>query len=714
MLALLDPPALPISESLSALVRTTLEEQGFDAGLLLVAGKEAFIFSLAVTVGCRSRGLTRDELLTCLRQLPDDMRAVCPVDMLPNELQPGFAIPLLVEGRLVGILLGMRFRASSSVQPLGAGCQLLSLATHSMLLEWQTEHHMRQLQVISKVNEQIAALIARDSKLEAVVQLVQETFSFYHVSILLFDPDTLQLRINAAAGMGARELTAKEVTFLQEERGLVSWVARHGQPIVVNDVSAEERYHPLQTLPATASEMVVPIQIDGKTIGVLDVQSEQLGAFDRVDLLALQIVANQIGNALDHTSLLQQERSRREMLQVLQETTRTISSSLELDRVLDVILEELGRVVSYDHVRLKRVDGDVARVIAARGFSNLRQVMGTTYRVSGNTLASLIVYEKQAINIPDILKDPRWLWLPGTSAVCSWIGIPLVIKERAIGLLSVSREEYRPFSQEEMEIVASFASHAAIAIENARLYYELKQFSATLEKSVQKRTAELEHAREELAAVLNREVEVQEKERIRIANELHDSVIQVLIATNFQLESIKSRAVPQHEATLGQLKRVQLDLDTLVAEIKAIVHDLRPPALESLGLAHALRQLVAGFQVPGLQAELHVAGSVKPLKSSAERTVYRVVQEALANARRHSGATQVKVVLSFQPECLETLVEDNGCGFDVAAAGGKGLGLLTMRDRARSSGGMLETRSRQGEGTRITMNLPAPFIPLDE
>jgi signal transduction histidine kinase len=333
--------------------------------------------------------------------------------------------------------------------------------------------------------------------------------------------------------------------------------------------------------------------------------------------------------------------------------------------------------------------------------------MGTTYLVSENTLASIIVYKKETVNIADITKDPRWLWLPGTKKIRSWIGVPLIIKDRVVGLLSVSRLELWPFTKDEVEVVSSFANQAAIAIENARLYNELKEFSATLEARVRERTSELERARQELSDVLGREVEVQEEERIRIANELHDSVIQALIAANFQLQSVKLNLDREKKVVSGQLSEVQQTLDHLVTEIKAVVHDLRPPALESLGLVHAIRQLVSQFDdMPHFSVQLRVLGNVRPLSSSTERTIYRVVQEALSNSRMHSGAEHFKCTLVFESDQLNVIMRDDGIGFDPGQKKGKGLGLLTMHDRARSSGGSLSIQSSPNRGTRIELTLP--------
>lgn len=696
---------------LKEMVQTTLRQLGFEHGLLLAVDEHDGQFRPVIALGYALGGIEVDGWQQDLRELGEDVVGPREAHWLPETLAPGYAMALKEDGVHVGVLIALSEepRAGQEVtgQNAAAICEKLSLALYTSYLKRQSERRLRQLQLIAQVNQRIRTLLADDIKLDTVANIVHEAFDFYHVSILLFDVQSRQLRRHFAAGAAANVLAPEDMDFLEEGKGLVSWVMRKGEPVLVNDVLSEERYQLVPLLPRTRAEAVVPIKLKGITVGVFDVQSDRVNAFDFVDLLVLQIVADQVADALTNNRLLRQERSRRRLIQTLQETVRVISSSLELDRVLDLILRELGRVVSYDNVRLKRVEEDVAQVIAARGFSNLERVMGTTYRVSENTLASLIFYERQTVNIFDIKEDPRWLWLPGTKKIRSWIGVPLVMKDEVIGLLSVSRLEVQPFSKDEAEMVTSFANQAAIAIENARLYNELKEFSSRLEERVRERTVALEQARQELASVLNREVEVQEKERIRIANELHDSVIQALVAVIYQIQGIKQSMTRTGPASPEQLTEAQQMLEMLVAEIKAIVHDLRPPVLESLGLIHAIRQLAAQFDdPPHFTTQLQVLGGVRSLSSSAERTIYRVVQEALSNSRVHSGAGHFRLTLAFEGDELSVIMQDDGAGFDPAQAEGKGLGLLTMHDRARSSAGELTVKSGEEEGTRVVLTLP--------
>lgn len=699
------------SNRLRAITQTTLNRLGFNHGFLFIADENSPQLHAAESIGYALSQIDVGAWLPHLRQALEMRSRLVRADWLPGPLAPGYTVGLAADGRHVGVLLCTDAdgggEAELTDEQVANACEKLALAVHTSYLKRQSERRLRQLQLISQVNQRITPLITGGRKLQSVVKTVRDAFDFYHASILLFDSQKGHLKTQVAAGEAASDLTAQDMTFLAEGRGLTSWVVQNGEPVLVNDVTREDRYQHLPHLPNTRSEAVVPIKVGDQTIGVLDVQSDRRNAFDFVDLLALQIVANQVAEALENDRLLEQERKRRQMIQTLQETVRVISSSLELDRVLDLILRELGRVVTYDNVRLKRVEDDVAQVIAARGFPDLESVMGTTYLVSENTLASMIVYKKQTVNIADITTDPRWLWLPGTKKIRSWIGVPLIMKDRVVGLLSVSRLEVWPFTKDEEEMVSSFANQAAIAIENARLYNELKEFSATLEARVRERTSELEQARQELAGVLGREVEVQEKERIRIANELHDSIIQALIAANFQLQSVKLNLGREEAIVRGQLSEVQQMLDRLVSEIKAVVHDLRPPSLESLGLVHAVRQLVSQFDnPPRFSVQLRVLGNVRPLSRSTERTIYRVVQEALGNSCIHSGAENFKCTLVFEPTRLNVILRDDGAGFDPGEQRGKGLGLLTMHDRARSSGGTLSIQSSPDGGTRIELTLP--------
>jgi two-component system sensor histidine kinase UhpB len=225
----------------------------------------------------------------------------------------------------------------------------------------------------------------------------------------------------------------------------------------------------------------------------------------------------------------------------------------------------------------------------------------------------------------------------------------------------------------------------------------------------ERRQAEAERARTEL---LSRLVFAQEDERRRIAREMHDQFGEQLTALSRGIDAIKqaSSGSPElvpHVAALEKISR-QLDRD-----VDQLVWQLRPTALDDLGLRAALANYVQDWsRRVNIPAELHVSGLVDDrLAPDIETTLYRVAQEALTNAAKHSQATRVDVILERQGDAVLLIVEDDGIGFEASEKkepSGDGFGLLGMQERASLVGAAVEIESTPGKGTTIFLRMALP------
>jgi signal transduction histidine kinase len=226
-----------------------------------------------------------------------------------------------------------------------------------------------------------------------------------------------------------------------------------------------------------------------------------------------------------------------------------------------------------------------------------------------------------------------------------------------------------------------------IAVENERLYESMRFYARRITSA-------------------------QEDERQRIARELHDGTIQMLIALSRRLEALSTLPASLPEEARARLDELQALVSRTVRDTRRFVRDLRPPALD-LGLVPALKGLVDRIgQASALDVKFEVTGEVTRLAPDVELALYRIAQEALSNAQRHAGAARATVTLAFAPEGVRLVVEDDGSGFDVATevdpvallASGH-LGLVGMRERAYALGGRLAVRSSPGKGTRVTVDV---------
>lgn len=222
---------------------------------------------------------------------------------------------------------------------------------------------------------------------------------------------------------------------------------------------------------------------------------------------------------------------------------------------------------------------------------------------------------------------------------------------------------------------------------------------------------ELNRMAEELERLLETRQELAAlHERYRLARDLHDSVKQHLTAAALQLGA--AQALLDQDPTAGRACVAEAANLTHTAqqELSAIIVELRPAALDQRGLAEALRSYVDQWsRQTKAGVQMQVQGERK-LPAGVEQALFRFAQEALANVARHSAATQVEIYLSFTPAEVTLAIQDNGRGFDLQAAQGRGFGLRNMRERIDQAGGQLSIESRPGQGTQITARAPAGKI----
>jgi two-component system, NarL family, sensor histidine kinase UhpB len=195
----------------------------------------------------------------------------------------------------------------------------------------------------------------------------------------------------------------------------------------------------------------------------------------------------------------------------------------------------------------------------------------------------------------------------------------------------------------------------------------------------------------------------QEQERARVARDLHDEVNQSLTGLLLRLEAAREAAPPELEPEIAATKALA---NRAMGELLSLARQLRPTALDDLGLVAAISGLVEQLAGGGIEAALRQEGDFAGLADDVQLVIYRVAQEALANAARHGGAGRVEVSLARTPGGVELAVADDGRGFAFERSEG-GLGIAGMRERALLVGGRLTIESRPGQGTTVRLSVPA-------
>ena len=227
-----------------------------------------------------------------------------------------------------------------------------------------------------------------------------------------------------------------------------------------------------------------------------------------------------------------------------------------------------------------------------------------------------------------------------------------------------------------------------------------------LERQAEHHLADVEQARRELQQLSARLLEIEEEGRRQLSRELHDEIGQTLALLQIEISHVQALLPAQPEAARERLRRARELAERTVQTIRNMSLLLRPTLLDDLGLAPALQfQLEDFLRRSGTPCDLVEEGVSDRLPDAVKTCVYRVVQEALHNCEKHSGASSVRVVVRQLPDYLLAEIEDNGCGF-VAGERRNGLGLLGIRERAAAAGGSLVIDTAPGRGTRIALRIP--------
>jgi signal transduction histidine kinase len=304
---------------------------------------------------------------------------------------------------------------------------------------------------------------------------------------------------------------------------------------------------------------------------------------------------------------------------------------------------------------------------------------------------------REPVFIPDLSDRPRTA--AGRLLVASGVRALGVVTVPDAGTghskLAVYFDEPHRFADEEIRYAHAVAAYVALGLERLRTEQELRQSREGLRTL----SARLEHAREE--------------ERARLARELHDELGQLLTSFKMDLSWLTSelaRAPGQPTLEIANKLQCMAGLTEVgISTVRQIASELRPPALDHLGLPEALRWEAGMFeQRTGIRCRVHADLADPALDASRATAVFRIVQEALTNVARHAAAGAVRVSLRATPRAIVLEVKDNGRGISADAIDDpRSVGLLGMRERARLAGGSIEITGARGRGTRIIVRVPA-------
>lgn len=527
----------------------------------------------------------------------------------------------------------------------------------------------------------VSSELSLDALLNRLVEAAAELTGARYAALGVIDPTGSELEQFLTYGID--DDTRAEIGLLPRGRGILGALIRDAKPLRLRDLAEDPRsvgFPPGH--PPMRSFLGVPILLRGVAYGNLYLAEKKGGEdFSDEDEELVTLLAGQAAVAIENARLYEASTRWSRQLQSLQEVGNALATETDLDRQLDLVVHRLRELLTARVVVLALPSGsDELRFAAAAG-EGAQELLGTTISRSGSK-SGVVLERRRSERVDSVIDDPEvHQEVSRRLAARTGMWVPLVVRERAIGVLEIHDKEGPDarFSHDDFRLAETFAARAAVAV-------ELSQRMAR--------------------DALRRVVQAQELERRRLARELHDETGQALTSILLGLKPLEE-ALADHPAR-DALAELREHVVSALQDVRRLAVELRPAVLDDYGLVPALERLTESFAEPtGMRVDFHSALGETRLPGEVETALYRVVQESLTNIVKHANARSVSVSVARRDSVVVAVIEDDGAGFDIRKVGEDGIGLLGMRERLALIDGRLGIESRPGAGTTIVAEVPS-------
>ena len=690
-----------------------------DDPAVLVLRARSGLYSTAVIGEYRQsidHGLIGRAVRTRRQVIVNDVRADPAYIPIPgeNRIRAEIATPVRIGERVLGALNienDLPFTADDAVS-IGIIADQLAIALENARLFAGMQSNVEQLSRLYALSERISISRDPDEVMRAALEEVA-AHSPYRCSLALFElegterPTHFHILYMFQPGVGVRYIDER-VPFTVDP---LNPVLDSGQTVAIADVATDPRVPDFlrrdQLASGRPSLALIPLIVGGRRIGNLVLSHTEPHHWTDDELRLFRSSANQVAAAIENAQRFEREKQRTERLGLIARVSQRIAARLDPEEMFATTVEELHERLGYDHVALFLLDPlDVTVLVQRARASRWPRGESAGYRQSiAHGIIGAAARRRAPQLINDVLADPDYVAVPNAAELRAELAIPVLLGERLLGVLDLAGT--RSFREDDVTGLSIVADQLAIALEHAALF-ERAQEVGVLE------------------------------ERQRLARDLHDSVTQLIFSLMLIAQSIAPAY--QRDPTEGE-RRINRVLElsrTALAEMRALLFELRPPEVQSAalatsieadyapivpgllrvqreGLAAALRRHVTDLARDGLHIEV-AASDTERFPLPLEEALYRIAQEALNNVVKHARAQHVWIEVRAVNNAVHLTVRDDGVGFEIGGAATNrsdgdgssgGFGLKTMRERASALGGQLSVTSQLTIGTTIEVILPA-------
>ena len=575
---------------------------------------------------------------------------------------------------------------SSAVSPISAdevvvvARDITDRVNARQVLEHQVTERTRELSSLLDVSADIGSMLELRPLLDRVVDRIKDIAEYARCSVFIVEGTslvTLNSRSPDAPPIGEFTLHKEDVLPLWERLS-------RNLPLIIDDVrsdsdDAKAYRHAVGDLLDTAfrttsSWMSVPLFTQDRVIGMLTLSHSQPGFYTDRHASLVSGIATQVAVAIENARLYEEAQRVARENEALLRADAELFRSLSLDAVLQALADVTVDILQVDKSIITLAEGQHQQVRASRnispsGLDEIRKWLVTLSFEAGSGPATFVM----ADNDTDTREIPREMWT--SEGVRSYVVVPIISGGRTIGGFLAGFTSLHRFNPSEMRAYQALAERGAVAIQNAELY-----------------------ARSQQAASL--------EERQRLARELHDSVSQALYGIALGARTARTLLDRDPAQAVEPVDYVLSLAEAGLAEMRALIFELRPESLEIEGLVAALDKQVAATAARHRIEVTSDLGEEPALSLPEKEIFYRIGQEALHNVVKHARAGRASVRLAQENGSLVLEVGDNGGGFDPQQAFPGHLGLVSMRERAESIGATLHIASKPGQGTLVRLRKP--------
>jgi signal transduction histidine kinase len=575
---------------------------------------------------------------------------------------------------------------------------------------------------LSEISSELLAGADLKDILELICRKAWEVFDAQTTGISLLNKKN-ELQVEATF-LG--EQVVQILPQIHPKNGIIYKAFETCRPILSNDWYSFYRKNPAMVKAlqffGISKGIFVPLKFEDKCIGTLSIaRKTENKNFTQNDIELAQIFATQATLAITQAQLLENLHKKTKSLQEKQENiivqrkelnrknehlltllhlSRYILKIPDLDKILQQICKRTALTLGAERCSILLVDdkknGTVRGVYLSKG--EAEPILGRK-----------ILWD-QFGRIRQILKKRGFYLVPDTSDtiltasakeyfaranIKSLVAVSLFSGKKVLAILTVGElSRFRNYTGEEIKFLQAISNQTALAIENLQLMEQAKNQAKNLK------------------ALSSQILEIQEKERKKIALDLHDEISQNLAAIRLNLESALKLLEKDPKESQKKLAQTEELTKENIQKTRDILMDLRPPLLDDFGLTPALRSYLEDFsQKTGIEVEFSSNRILKKIKSEFQTILFRIIQEGLTNVLKHAKAKKIDIDLGQKNSRIYLKIEDNGIGFDVEKVLGQftpsfGMGILGIKERVKLLKGNFVIRSKIDKGTRIEINFP--------